>query len=459
MCAAHHRPEGQRDEVRRVRRRDGQGFHIAHEEIILTPSQGARLTFAEIAQAAAQHAPPETHVPSISRAILNPEGLQILDQNDVPVVPNVAPDMIPPIHLINQDEEAGPGGYAFVRKLCNLRHAPGWGELWSGIMYTRIRPGVFRAPPPGKFVAIKKLSKRVMHRYLRAGNNHIPMQDLRHVDQDYIQTLLSVRDRENPYREMSRMDEIGDNIHVLGQIEFLQDDDYCYIIMQHASGRRSLDTALFHHHQRELTPNDARNFFVQILRILAYLEEKGIHHRDLSPDNFIFLDQDRLVVMDLAMSVRIPVDPATGRRTLIRALGRFGTPAFMSPEIWNNMEFDGVAADLWSAMLILYAMLTNVPLYRQPDAQADISFRYYILARAITQDPMNELVQEILGDVFDEDEPEQQYQHILLTQAQAHLGLIPHANDLFHNFFLIDPAQRFTLAQVMESDYVRFQED
>lgn len=228
--------------------------------------------------------------------------------------------------------------------------------------------------------------------------------------------------------------------------------------MPHACGRRSLDTALFRQ-DSELAPREARNLFLQILRILAYLEKKGIHHRDLSPDNFIFLEDDQLVAMDLAMSVRIPMDETSGHRTLLMPLGRFGTPAFMAPEIWHNLVFDAVSCDLWSAMLILYAMLTNTPLYRRPDAQLDISFRYYIVARGITQDPINELIQEILGDLFNDEEPRNRDQHMLLTQAQAHLGLTPHANNLFHHFFLVDPSQRWSLAQVMECDFVRYNDD
>eukprot|EP00522_Entomoneis_paludosa_P007071 CAMPEP_0172448696 /NCGR_PEP_ID=MMETSP1065-20121228/7647_1 /TAXON_ID=265537 /ORGANISM="Amphiprora paludosa, Strain CCMP125" /LENGTH=454 /DNA_ID=CAMNT_0013200259 /DNA_START=62 /DNA_END=1426 /DNA_ORIENTATION=- len=453
---------GYADQPRRIRRRDEDGNAQEQQmETILMPSAGARLTYAELNQSPVQGPAEETHVPLIGRAIVNPEGLELLDMNGGPLVPNVPPDMVPPIHLINSNENEAQGGYALTRKLKNLsHHGPGWGELWFGIKYKQVRPGLYQAPQPGRGeVAIKKLRKRVLDAVLRHGNDLPLSRDLRNIDHDYIRVAMSVQGRENPYREMSRMDEIGDNIHVLKQIEFLQDDHFCYIVMPKACGRQSLDHALFRQ-QAELAPHEARSYFVQILRILAYLEEKGIHHRDLSPDNFIFLEHDQLVVMDLAMSVRIPVDNETGRRTLIRALGRFGTPAFMAPEIWNDIDgFDGVSCDLWSAMLILYGMLTNVPLYRRPDADQDISFRYYVVARGITQDPINELIQEILGDLFDEEEPNVPDQHILLTQSQSHLALTPHAKELFHHFFRVEPDERYTLGQVMESNYVRYQED
>ena len=466
MCAARHIDDDRDHHTRRLRRRDedGQGREPAfgsQREPVIIPSNGARLTFEQLQQAPAQDAPEETHVAPIARAIINPQGLQILDQDGQSVVPNTRPDMIPPIHLLNANETEAKGGYALIRQIRRLRHAPGWGELWSGISFSQVGNGVYRAPPPGQFVAIKKLNKRVVDAYLQQGRGPYVDRDLRFLDEEYLRSVLGVRDRENPYREMSRMDEIGDNVHVLRQIEFLQDEDYCYIIMPYACGRVSLDTALFRR-DKELSPREARNLFIQILRILAYLEQKGIHHRDLSPDNFIFLEPDHLVVMDLAMSVRIPVDANTGNRTLIRAMGTFGTHAFMSPEIYNNFQvFDGISADLWSALLILYAMLTNVPLYRRPDAQTDISYRFYVVAGGITHNPTNELIVEILNDVLDEaaDQEQLQNRHILLDQSQAHLGLPPKAQTLFNHFFHINPSERWTLAQVMESDYVQFDEE
>ncbi|KAL7570012.1 hypothetical protein ACA910_017056 [Epithemia clementina (nom. ined.)] len=455
MSAARHLPQANR--TRRVRRRDEDGQaqeQPAYVEIVITPSAGARLTFDQLQQSPAQEAPEETHFATIDQGLINPASLQILNQDGVAIVPNTPPDMIPHIHIVNADQTRAQGGYGLTRLLRKLRHRPGWGELWAGVCFSKVGPGVYRSPPPGiNYVAIKKLNKRVVDIHLQEGNGRYVNRDLRFLDEEYIRNAMRVRDRENPYREMSRMDEIGDNIHVLRQIEFLQDDEYCYIIMPCACGRMSLDTALFRP-GRELNPQEARDFFIQILRILAYLERKGIHHRDLSPDNFIFLEPDRIVVMDLAMSVRIPVDPTTRQRTLIHAMGAFGTRAFMSPEIYTNFQvFDGISADLWSALLILYSMLTNVPLYHLPDAVADMSFRYYVVARGITQNPINELIMEI------ESELDESYEPRIKQQSQAHLGLSPRVKDLFHHFFRINPSERWTLAQVMESDYVRFEEE
>ena len=65
--------------------------------------------------------------------------------------------------------------------------------------------------------------------------------------------------------------------------------------------------------------------FEKILRILLHLETHGICHRDLSPDNFLFLTDDNLVAFDLAMSIRIPFEndkDNTRKRTIIRSQRR-----------------------------------------------------------------------------------------------------------------------------------------
>lgn len=220
-------------------------------------------------------------------------------------------------------------------------------------------PREFQACAEPKFVAIKRLNKEAVRHYHKQGG------------------------QENVYREVALMQELGDNKHVLKCIEFLEDEKYLYIVTPKACEVGTLKDCIQWGDPDDESMEQARiqKIWCKILQILGYLEEHGINHRDISPDNFLFLTRNNLVVFDLAMSVKIPVNQETGQRCLITPQGRCGTKPFMAPEIYANREaYDGVATDLWGAAVILYCMLTNQLLYREP-AVHDISYRYFVDAQ------------------------------------------------------------------------------
>uniref|UniRef100_A0A7S2YN43 Protein kinase domain-containing protein n=1 Tax=Entomoneis paludosa TaxID=265537 RepID=A0A7S2YN43_9STRA len=336
--------------------------------------------------------------------------------------------------------------------------------MWSGICYTRISDGesvFYQAPPLGECVAIKMINKKVVDQYLKRRINATPQDELRNVGNDYISEVINIGACENPYKEMSRMLEIGDNKHVLGCHEFLQDDKHIYMILPHACGPfYSLDKYIYKTPSEDPIPvAEVQNLFKQILNILAYLEERGIHYRDVSPDNFIFLGPNHLVATDLAMSVRIPLDDSSSQRTLIRGMGMFGTCAFMAPEIYRNFrKFDGVAADLWSAVVILYSMLTGIPFYRRPDPMQDVSYRYYVVAEGFA--PIaGEIAQDVLEEISDPDIGDPFLQAELAAKERINEVIPPDARKLFYNVFRVNARERWTLAQVMESDFVNRRQD
>jgi len=328
------------------------------------------------------------------------------------------------------------------------RH-PDWGCVYFGVVYPRMvgTTNLFQAPilpmaeAQPQYVAIKRLNKAIVHRYLELGGT------------------------ENPYKEVARMEELGDNIHVLKCIEFLEDDHFLYIVTPRACEEGTLKDAInWGDHDEIMEPERSHTIFCKILNILGYLERKNIHHRDLSPDNFLFLTPDNLVVYDLAMSQRMPVHPQTGRRALVNPQGAVGTYPCMAPEIFaNQVAYDGVATDLWGCSVILYYLLTNQILYRQPNLN-DISYHYFLDARGLSSEPMNARTLEMLqylnhaaaaGNNRNDAARMATLRQQLLQQATGHLNLSDEAVQLLERLLAVDPAQRCTLAQAMESDFVR----
>lgn len=105
---------------------------------------------------------------------------------------------------------------------------------------------------------------------------------------------------------------------------------------------------------RILRPERAVRYLSGVLEGLARLHEAGIVHRDLKPANVMLTDQDTVVIADFGLSRARGETLAAGAGGLV-----FGTKYYAAPE--QVRDSDGVdgRADLYSAGVILYRMLTG----------------------------------------------------------------------------------------------------
>lgn len=411
---------------------------------LLQPTFGARLRSRDLSPAEAMNPPKENHMPdnhsaTLYKAYTGPkELLTVLRSPDSDLRESAS---LPEIFLVRDLEHEGTKqAYALVPGIqpIDLSHSNrhrNWGCIFFGLIYGRKGFHEFLACDNPTYVAIKRLDKQA------------------------VQDSLARGDQENPYREVARMQELGDNVHVLGCIEFLEDEKFLYIVTLKACELGTLNHVISWGDPSDITkPARIHQIFSKILQILAYLERHGINHRDLSPDNFLFLTPDNLVVFDLAMSVRIPVNEESGQRCLIKPQGRCGTKPFMAPEIYANEEaYDGVATDLWGAAVILYCLLTNQKLYSEPHRR-DPSYMYFVQARGLSSEPLNERAMGMLHRVNDLKANDGRAASVLKKwrdQAEAHQSLSDEAVSLLESLLATDPNERWTLAQAMESAFVQ----
>jgi serine/threonine protein kinase len=414
----------------------------ADERILNVPppmaTAAARLNHAALdARGVVQDPPAEVYEPEIHPAATNPTKVRVLTPPGL--------SQVPLIYLMRAGKDVTKAYALTSKKEISLdHHGPEWGCIQFAIVYHRVKQKngnkelVFQAPTEeeAEYVAIKRLKKSVVRSYLDSGGE------------------------EHPNKEIARMQELGDNVHVLQCLEALEDDEFLYIVMPKACEEGTLQDAIHWCHGDEvMEPGRARAIFRKILRILLYLLKHNICHRDISPDNFLFLTPDNLVVFDLAMSIRLPVvnnadgDEEHSQRTLCTPVGNFGTYAWMAPEIFSNRIFDGVTTDLWSASVILYNLLTNQVLYRRPH-YVDISYKLYVLARGLSSNNHNERTVEVLSEVCQNGALHSEYNE-LVNRAIAHLNLSREAVQLLENLLEHDPFRRWSLAQAIESDFVR----
>ncbi|CAB9522135.1 MAP/microtubule affinity-regulating kinase 3 [Seminavis robusta] len=390
-------------------------------------TRGAGLTFHDVHDAGPPRDPlPETHPPVIFRGETGTEAM-VEPYDGGPPSPEI-------LFLAKSDnpEQA----YKLIGKPSKHldHHGAGWGSIHYAVTLPRRRRNnetvlTFRAPDPSeaRLVAIKQLDKAVVGSYLRRGGH------------------------EDPYKEISRMQRLGDGFHVLQCLEALEDDKCIYSVMPYCNEGSLMDNLPWTMSGGTGYPEDeAKALFINILEILVYLERHGIFHHDLAPDNFLFFN-GRLVLFDFAMSLPFPRED-DGTRYLMRPQGVYGTMPCMAPELYfNGTPFDGVAGDLWGAGTILYSLLTGHILYSLP-APADILFRYYILAGGL-RPGLNEEMVEILEGAFSPDSNDDQDN--LMAHAMANLNIPPDALEVLIGLLNFNPSARWTLKQTIDSAWVQ----
>uniref|UniRef100_A0A7S2AB22 Protein kinase domain-containing protein n=1 Tax=Trieres chinensis TaxID=1514140 RepID=A0A7S2AB22_TRICV len=240
--------------------------------------------------------------------------------------------------------------YRYIRRILEIRrNGVVWGEVNVCVVLERDENAegvVFVEPTEDNFtlVAVKELRIEAVDQYLADGGV------------------------EDPRREISAMQAIGDGIHVINCVEALENEEHLFIISPYCNGG-DLFSAI--HEDRNITGPGlpemyARQRFREILECLHYLQANNICHGDISVEN-IMIHNGRCILIDLGCCFRVPT-AADGRRVMIRPLQRrIGKHEYMSPEIFfSRFDFDAFAVDLWSVGISLFHMLTGQLLGESP---------------------------------------------------------------------------------------------
>ena len=124
--------------------------------------------------------------------------------------------------------------------------------------------------------------------------------------------------------------------------------NYLYNVMEYAEGGEL--TQLIRSNE-ELSENRIKDIFKQIYEGVQFIHENEVIHRDLKPNNILFLDKEKthVVIIDFGIS-----GIANGRsREIIKA----GTIKYIPPEMTSGDHFQSSSKiDIWALGVILYLM-------------------------------------------------------------------------------------------------------
>ena len=101
--------------------------------------------------------------------------------------------------------------------------------------------------------------------------------------------------------------------------------------------------------RRKLQEDVAQVIFKHLLEGLSYCHSKGVLHRDIKLDNILINANGHIKICDFGVSKIV--------RKGEKMTEQCGTPAYIAPEILRDKGYEGFAVDIWSAGVVLYAML------------------------------------------------------------------------------------------------------
>ena len=133
--------------------------------------------------------------------------------------------------------------------------------------------------------------------------------------------------------------------------DVLVDATHIYVMVEMCDGG---DLGHFVQAHSGLSESQARHYFWRIMDAISYIHERGVAHRDIKLENILITSADEAKLTDFGLCKIQTIDSPM-------MTTRCGTLAYVAPEILKGGEepYDGMKADIWSAGIVLYAMVAN----------------------------------------------------------------------------------------------------
>lgn len=123
------------------------------------------------------------------------------------------------------------------------------------------------------------------------------------------------------------------------------------LVLEIAEGGELFEFLMHTKHFEEVL---ARTYFRQLISALKCCHEQNIYHRDIKPENVLLSSDYELKLADFGLG-NLTEDEDDFLET------ECGTRSYMAPEILAHTSYRGDCADVWSAGVVLFIMLTGSP--------------------------------------------------------------------------------------------------
>ncbi|XP_038977925.1 calcium-dependent protein kinase 26 isoform X1 [Phoenix dactylifera] len=163
--------------------------------------------------------------------------------------------------------------------------------------------------------------------------------------------LITKEDVEDVRREIQIMHHLAGHKNVVTIKGAYEDSLYVHIVMELCAGGELFDRIIERGHYSERKAAELTRIIVGVVEACHSL---GVMHRDLKPENFLLVHKDddsSLKAIDFGLSVFFK--PGQVFSDVV------GSPYYVAPEVL--LKHYGPEADVWTAGVILYILLSGVP--------------------------------------------------------------------------------------------------
>ncbi|XP_071685857.1 calcium-dependent protein kinase 26-like [Rutidosis leptorrhynchoides] len=163
--------------------------------------------------------------------------------------------------------------------------------------------------------------------------------------------LISKEDVEDVRREIQIMHHLAGHKNIVTIKGAYEDPLYVHIVMELCNGGELFDRII---QRGQYTERKAAELTKIIVGVVEACHSLGVMHRDLKPENFLLVNKDddfSLKAIDFGLSVFFK--PGQIFKDVV------GSPYYVAPEVL--LKHYGPEADVWTAGVILYILLSGVP--------------------------------------------------------------------------------------------------
>ncbi|KAL2334595.1 hypothetical protein Fmac_015808 [Flemingia macrophylla] len=163
--------------------------------------------------------------------------------------------------------------------------------------------------------------------------------------------LVTMDDLRSVKLEIEIMARLSGHPNVVDLKAVYEEEGFVHLVMELCAGGE-----LFHRLEKHgwFMESEARVLFRHLMQVVLYCHENGVVHRDLKPENILLATRSSSSPIKLAdFGLATYIKPGQSLHGLV------GSPFYIAPEVLAGAY--NQAADVWSAGVILYILLSGMP--------------------------------------------------------------------------------------------------
>lgn len=191
-----------------------------------------------------------------------------------------------------------------------------------------------------------------------------------------------------------------------------------YLVLEYCAGGELFDYIVS---KSKLEETESAQIIYDLMRVLDFIHINGFAHRDLKPENVLFDDKHQIKLIDFGLAANCSADNLASNRNqpaMDQLSTCCGSVTYAAPEVISGAIYSGTAVDVWSAGVMLYALLVG-------------------------QLP------------FNDNSIPKLYQKIQNGVKTLPSFLSAEASDLIRRMLIVDPKQRITVREVLQHAWLR----